>query len=180
MALSQIAVMYNESMSEPTTEQVVTPRRRFLITGSCVVLVVALATIGVIYFHARVTSAGLPPATYNRLSFPIYFPKHLPPDFALDKRSISSTPSVLTYKYDYKGSRPVFVSIQPLDPQLDTSSFRPTREIDTSIGHGYLVEYEERTTIAILTSKTLVLINAPQKIPGAAIEQFADDLQTVK
>jgi len=78
------------------------------------------------------------------------------------------------------GKKPVFVSVQPLDPQLDINSFRPTREIDTNIGHGYLVEYDTRTTVAIIAGKSMVLINSPNGVSGNAIEQLADSLEPVK
>jgi hypothetical protein len=156
-------------------------RRQLLIALSIFILLAALAAGAMIYWRQHnIPASQLPPSRYKDLSFPVYFPQKLPDGFTLDKNSIDSQPNVLVYKYTYDNGDPLFISIQPLDPQLDINSFKPTREIGTSIGKGYLVEYEDRTTVAIVTPKTLVLLNAPEKIPGVAIEQFAASLRPVK
>jgi len=155
-------------------------KRRPALVAVGVLLLLGLAAVAISHIRQHPTTAGLPRNDYERLSFPVYFPQPLPAGFTLDRSSISSRPNVLIYKYTYDNGDPLFVSIQPLDPQLDLNSFKPTREIGTAIGKGYLVEYEDRTTVAIVTPKTLVLLNAPQNIPSVAIEQFAASLRAVK
>ena len=167
-------------MAELTIKFSALTRRQLLIIGGSVIIGVVLAILAVFYFRQSPVPAVLPQAAYQDLSFRVFFPSQPPRGFKLDRASISSTPQVLTYKYDYMGKKPVFVSVQPLDPQLDINSFRPTREIDTNIGHGYLVEYDTRTTVAIIAGKSMVLINSPNGVSGNAIEQLADSLEPVK
>ena len=155
-------------------------RRQLVIISGGVILGIALAILAVAYFRQSPAPSGLPLTAYKDLSFNVFFPLQPPQGFKLDRASISSTPQVLAYKYDYMGKKPVFVSVQPLDPQLDVNSFRPTREIDTNIGHGYLVEYDSRTTVAIVAGKSMVLINSPDGVSSNAIEQLADSLEPVK
>jgi len=153
--------------------------RLAIIIGGAIVSV-ALAILAILYINQHTALTGLPRDSYKDLTFQVFFPKHPPQGFQLDRSSISSTSQVLAYKYDYEGKKPVYVSIQPLDPQLDITSFKPTREIGTDIGHGYLAEYDTRTTIAIIAGKSMVLINSPDQIPSYAIEQFANSLKPVK
>ncbi|HEX3082079.1 MAG TPA: hypothetical protein VHQ86_02395 [Candidatus Saccharimonadia bacterium] len=143
------------------------------------VLAVALAVGAIIYIRANTTLVGLPHEVYDSLNFPVYFPHHPPAGFSFDTKSVSTKANVLTYAYHYQGQKPVFVSIQPLDPQLDVTTFRPTREITPRIGHGYLADFGSRTTVAVVTAKSLVLINSPDGVPDGAIEQFTDSLQPV-
>lgn len=154
-------------------------RKRVLVGLGGLMMSVILAAGAIIYIRQYTALAGLPREQYQDLSFPVYFPVR-PPGFKLDPGSINSRSFVLSYKFTYDSGAPVLVSISPLDPKLDTNTFRPTREITTKIGKGYLVEYDERTTIAIPTEKSFVLINAPEKIPAFAIEQFASSLRQAR
>jgi hypothetical protein len=155
-------------------------RRQILIGIAGTMLAIALATIAIIYVRQYTTLTGLPKSAYANLSFPVYFPRPVEKDFKLDPASISTKPGVLAYTFNYQGSSPVYVSIQPLDPKLDTNSFKPTRTVSTGIGEGYLVEFDTRVTVAIITRKSLVLINSPDHVPSYAIEQLADSFQAVK
>lgn len=154
--------------------------RKQAVVGLAGLVLVIVIIIGVfIYFHQRnVNQAQLPVSSYKGLEFKVFFPKNPPAGFRLDPQSVSSTADVLTYKYNYQ-NKPVIVSVQPLDPQLDISSFRPTREIDISIGHGYLATFDDRTTIAIVAGKSFVLINSPNGVSDVTVEQFADSLAPV-
>jgi hypothetical protein len=165
-------------MSEITIKVQGLSRRHLLLGVGGLALAVILAVGAIIYIRQHTTLVGLPRDAYKDLSFEVYFPKSPPNEFKFDAKSISSTPEVLTYKYDYEGN-PVMVSVQPLDPQLDTGSFRPTREISTDIGKGYLAEYDMRTTVAILAGKSLVIINSPDNVPSFAVEQFAHTFKRV-
>jgi hypothetical protein len=154
-------------------------RRQAAVSLAGLVLIIVIVTGIFVYLHQRgVSQTQLPASSYKDLGFKVFFPKNLPAGFRLDPQSVSSTADVLTYKYNYQ-NKPVVVSVQPLDPQLDISSFRPTREIDTSIGHGYLATFDNRTTIAIVAGKSFVLINSPNGISDATVEQFADSLAPV-
>ncbi len=154
--------------------------RQVALAAGGAVLAVALAASAIWYIREHTTLAGLPHDSYASLSFSAYFPHHPPSDFSFDPASVNSQPNVLSYTYHYQHQKTVFVSIQPLDPKLDVDSFRPTREISPSIGHGYLADYDTRTTVAILAGKSLVLINSPDGVPDAAVELFADSLAHVK
>lgn len=155
-------------------------RKQAVIGIAGIVLILAVIITGFLYFRQRnVSQTQLPASSYQGLEFKVFFPKNPPSGFKFDPSSVSSTADVLTYKYTYKG-KPIAISIQALDPQLDISSFRPTREIDTDIGHGYLAVYDDRTTVAIVAGKSFVLINSPSGIPDAAVEQFANSLGPVE
>jgi hypothetical protein len=155
-------------------------RKHMLIGLAGLVVAVGLAVAAIGYIRQYTVLAGLPREAYQGLNFPVYFPKHPPAGFKFDAGSVSTKPQVLAYKYDYQGEKPVYVSIQPLDPQLDANSFKPTRTISPSIGKGYLVDYDTRTTVAIMTDKALVVINSPAGVPSLLIEQFAVSLSAVK
>lgn len=143
-------------------------------------IVAALLTaVAIVYYRFQSPALTLPRDTYAHLDFPVYFPTSPPANFSFDESSVNSTSQVLVYAFKFRDDKPVSVSIQPLDPQLDISSFRPTREINTTIGQGYLVEYDTRTTVAIVTDKSFVLINSPDGVPSGAIEQFANSLNLV-
>lgn len=154
--------------------------KQYAIVFVGLMVLIASASLAIYYLRPQSIPVELPREAYQNLTFPVYFPENPPPRFVLDTSSVSSRQNVLSYKYDYEGNRPVSVSVQPLDTQLDVGGFKPTREITTNIGKGYLVEFDERTTIAITTAKSLVLINAPEKIPANDIEQFASSLRLVK
>lgn len=151
---------------------------RALLVGLVVVALLAIAAIA--YYKFQPPAIKLPRDTYAHLDFPVYFPVSPPANFSFDESSVNSTPQVLVYAFKFRGDKHVSVSIQPLDPQLDISSFRPTREINPAIGQGYLVEYDTRTTVAIVTDKSLVLINSPDGIPSGVVEDFANSLKPVK
>ncbi|HSE61001.1 MAG TPA: hypothetical protein VLA88_01760 [Candidatus Saccharimonadales bacterium] len=157
-------------------------RKWRVMIGLAVVIaaVLGLAVFLMLQRPAPKTNSLLPAETYKNLSFPVYFPENPPADFKLDSKSIGSTSDVFTYKYDYAGGHIVFVSVQPLDPKLDISTFKPTRQINTPIGKGYLVEFDTRVTVAIVTDKSFILINSPEGVPSFAAEQFAASLRQVK
>jgi len=146
--------------------------------GGCLSLAIAVSAIWYIRTHTALV--GLPRDAYATLTFPVFFPQHAPAGFKFDENSVDSQANVLTYTYRYQAKNLIYVSIQPLDPKLDVTTFRPTREIDPSIGHGYLAVFGTRTTVAIVAGKSLVLINSPDGIPDGAIEQFADSLKPVR
>jgi hypothetical protein len=154
-------------------------RRQLLLVAGGAAISVALAVGAIVYIRQHTSLAGLPRDSYQNLAFPAYFPKHPPTDFKFDQNSISSNSQVLSYTYKYKDSKSVYISIQPLDPKLDISSFKPTREISPSIGHGYLVAFDDRTTVAILAGGSFVLVNSPDDIPDAVVEEFVNSLRPV-
>jgi hypothetical protein len=151
---------------------------RTLLVG--LVVVALFAIVAVWYYKFQSPAIQLPRSAYSHLNFPVYFPVSPPANFTFDESSVSSTPQVLVYAFKFRGDKSVSVSIQPLDPKLDISSFRPTREINSAIGQGYLVEYDTRTTVAIVTDKSFVLINSPEGVPSSAMEQFANTLELIK
>ncbi len=167
-------------MSELTIKFSGLTRRQLITILAGILLSMTLAVAAIFYIREYTTLAGLPKTAYENLTFPVFFPRHPPIGFTLDRASISSTSQVLTYAYNYQGSNPVSVSIQPLDPKLDISSFNATREIATPIGRGYLVEYDTRVTVAIVTNKSLILLNSQDHIPSSAVEQLADSLASAK
>lgn len=151
--------------------------RKQLIFGALgLTLSVAIAWLSLNYIREHTSLVGLPRDSYKDLSFQVFFPKHPPKEFSFDPDSISSNAQVLTYGYKYQGSKPVAISIQPLDPAIDTQGFKPTREFNSSIGRGYLANFDTRTSIAILAGKSLVLINSPHAIPDTALETLANSL----
>ena len=152
-------------------------RRQFVAVIAGGVLALMLAVGGIVYVRQFTPLAGLPREAYRGLTFPVYFPKHPPSGFVFDPKSVSSRSKVLAYNFTYQGQKPVNVSIQPLDPSLDVTSFNPTRIINPPIGTGYLAVYDTRTTVAIVAGKSLVLVNSPDGVPDAMVEQFANSLQ---
>jgi hypothetical protein len=155
-------------------------RRQVVLIAGSATMSVALAIGAIVYIRHFTSLTGLPQNSYKNLSFPVYFPRHAPNGFRFDTNSVSSKPDVLAYKYVYQGQKPVYVSIQPKDPQLDPNSFNPTRTITTTIGNGYLADFDTRTTVAVVADKSMILINSPLQIPDQLVEQFADSLAPVK
>jgi len=128
------------------------------------------------YLRQNTAVVSLPTKSYKDLSFPAFFPQRPPQGFKFDDNSISSKPNVLTYSFIYD-HKPVYVSIQPLDPELDTGAFRPTREFETPNGHAYLATFDTRTTVAIVAKKSMILINSPEGVPDDLVERFANTLK---
>src|SRR5690348_11906988 len=131
-------------MAELTVRFPQVTTRRVLIVMAGLGLSVAIAVGTIVYLRQNTAVVGLPVNAYKDLAFTVFFPRHPPQGFKFDDNSVSSRSDVLTYSYIYD-QKPVNVSIQPLDPQLDTGSFRPTRELETSIGHAYLATFDTRT-----------------------------------
>jgi hypothetical protein len=154
-------------------------RKQLYISAGTLVVIAILVVGAIFYTRQNSTPAGLPSESYKNLSFKVFFPAVPPNGFKFDPESVSSTAAVLAYSFDYSG-KPISVTIQPLDPQLDIASFRPTKEVSFQIGKGYLAEYEQRTTIAIVADKSFIIINSPQQIPSSNVEQFAHSLRPVQ
>ena len=147
----------------------------WLISGLALSIMLALGAI--IYIRQYTTLTGLPKDSYQNLSFQAYFPRPIPQNFKLDSNSVSRKSDVLAYTLMYQKSHPVYVSVQPLDPQLDINSFRPTRELTLSIGKGYLVEFDTRVTVAIVTQKSFILMNSNDIVPSTDMESLANTPQ---
>jgi hypothetical protein len=163
-------------MAELTIKIPQLSRRRIVLLVSGLLLAIGLALGTVIYLRHATTVVGLPPSAYQGLDFPVFFPRHAPTKFKLDPSSINTRTEVLAYVFNYGNGKPVYVSIQPVGGGFDTSSFRPTREFDAPIGHAYLATFENRTTVAIIAGRSLVLINSINDVPDTDIERFADSL----
>ena len=145
------------------------------------IIVASILVIGGVlgfFWWAHKAFSPFPPEIVSRATFPLYFPEQTPVGLMLDTHSFSSTSQVVTYNYIYEGSKRLIVSIQPLKG-VDTDQFNATNKFTTHIGTAYVVDLDSRTTAAVVGQKSLVLINAPQKIAVDTMNQFINNLRQV-
>lgn len=154
-------------------------------------LFIALLMLGVIStgswfgwqkFH---DSSPIPKNIRQSVSFPLYYPKTLPPTFKLNKGSFASSGQVVTYSFSFTGSDAksynLAVTIEPAVPNLtSTANFNPSDQFITNIGSVYLVELETRTSAAIVTSKSTVFLNTTGGISQDNLKQFINSLTKVQ
>jgi hypothetical protein len=114
------------------------------------------------------------------VSFPLYYASSLPPGMKLDTKSVTATSGVVLFSYTYDTNKRLSVSIQAKAKDFDTSSFKPTSDFTTHIGRAYVVDLEDRSAAAVVSDKSWVLLNAPEKISADILRQFIDALTPVK
>ena len=83
------------------------------------------------------------------------------------------------FSFTYDGSKNLAVTEQAMPSNFDAGSFNPTSKFTTTIGTAYEVDLDTRTTAAIVTDRTLLLINAPDKISVDTLNQFINALKQV-
>lgn len=119
-------------------------------------------------------------ATYESLSFPVYFPTPLPSGVSLRPGSVSSTGAVYTYVLDTAPRSFVYVSIQPVAYEVVTS-FRADQEFQTYLGRAYIVSRDSgKTSAAIVTDKTMILMNAPGGVAESQLRHIIDAMRPVE
>lgn len=156
-------------------------RRKVIILVGCALVIAVLAAAALWFGRDKQTPAGIPKETISRFDFPLYFPQPIPGDFKFTENSFatSSDNSVLTYTFTYY-DKPVAVSVQPMTG-ISTSDFKATEEFVTPIGRAYIADIQEfRTTAAITTDKSFILVNAPGQIPRDAMKEFVGSLRQAR
>lgn len=153
-------------------------KQRIFIVIAIVVIIPLAVAAGALYAHKH-KSANIPASIRKQFSFPLFFPNPIPSDFTFKTKSFSSTQddSVLTYAFTYH-EKPIAVSIQRLTKEISPDSFNPTEKFMSPIGMAYIVDIENfRTTAAVTTDKSFILINAPGQIPIEAMKDFINNLR---
>jgi len=146
--------------------------------GTILVIGVAIGVIVVTQHHKQPPTA--PPALITAqasVDFPLYYATNKG-TFQLAQQSVSVADQVVVCSYQYDHGKTLAVSMQPIG-NLDVNQFNPTSDFTTAIGHAYLVDLENRTTAAVVGSKSWTLINAPSKISVGELMQFINSLRTV-
>jgi hypothetical protein len=152
-------------------------RRALSLTGAGLLCAGVLAAGAIWYLRENTAAVGIPHSLTREVNFPLYLPHHPPTGFKLKDNSFDATAQVFTYSYMYQDTKTIAVSIQPISDDISTTSFHPTKSFTTAIGKAYLVNLDIRTTAAIITDKSFILINAPDPIPMAAMEDFVNSFR---
>jgi hypothetical protein len=156
-------------------------RRKVYILVGCVLALVVLAATTLWLTRSKQTPSGIPQETISRFDFPLYFPQPIPDEFKFIENSFAASPdnSVLTYNFTYY-DKPIAVSVQPMTG-ISTDEFKATEEFVTPIGRAYIADIQEfRTTAAVTTDKSFVLVNAPGQIPRDAMKEFVGSLRQAR
>lgn len=154
-------------------------RKKYVLLVGLAITAVALgiAAAGVIYTHQR-TQASMPLSVSRQFDFPVFFPKPIPKDFKFSPNSFSANPdrSVLTYALTYR-DKPIAITVQRLTNDIPIDNFNPTEKFMSPIGMAYIADIESfRTTAAVVTDKSFILINAPGQIPLSAMKDIINSL----
>lgn len=151
--------------------------RQVMILVGCVVVTAILVLASI--WYTRAATVGIPRNLTERFDFPLYFPDNPPTEFKFTQDSFSSTPdnSVLTYAFTYN-DKPIAVSVQRLINEISASGFKATEEFTSPIGKAYITDIQSfRTTAAVTTDKSFILINAPGQIPRDTMKHFINSLR---
>jgi hypothetical protein len=81
------------------------------------------------------------------------------------------------YTVNYIGHKKMVVSIMPLSSKPDVETFNPTRTLDLDIGKAYIATFDPRTTAAIITNKSWLLVNAENGIDDGTMNDLLKSLQ---
>lgn len=154
-------------------------KKWWLISSGFLGFLIVMAALAFVYIHFRAANhrSAIPEHIINTVSFPVYAPDRELPGFILDEASTSATSQVVTYNYTYDDTKKLIISIQPMSSDIDPNQFRPTKEFTTTIGKAYIVDLDSRTTAAVVTDESFILINAPSGIAVDAMEQFINSLR---
>ncbi|HUC89454.1 MAG TPA: hypothetical protein VMR45_01505 [Patescibacteria group bacterium] len=155
-------------------------RKRRLIILIAVLCCIILPASGVaLYFvHKNYEdNRGIPKALASKVDFSLYYPHKLPDGMTVDRNSFSATPDVFMYTVNYIGHKKMVVSIMPLSSKPDVETFNPTRTLDLDIGKAYIATFDPRTTAAIITNKSWLLVNAENGIDDGTMNDLLKSLQ---
>jgi hypothetical protein len=170
------------SESEEEAKPARPKRRKALLLIGCVLAAMILAVTALLFIRSRqATPASIPREVISRFDFPLYFPRPVPDEFKFTEKSFAANPdnSVLTYNFTYY-DKPIAVSVQPMTG-ISTDEFKATEEFVTPIGRAYIADIQEfRTTAAVTTDKSFILINAPGQIPRDAMKEFVGSLRQAR
>jgi len=147
--------------------------------------------IGTVLFHSYIarpkerTGAVIPfPASVvgeiNAFHF-YYFRSGLQTDYVLQPSSINYLSSVLVFDMKNGAGNTLAVTEEALPPSFNTSTLNATTQFNTAYGQGLINGSSLQTTGSLITqNNTWIIINAPQPVNTATMEQMIKALVPVK
>ena len=134
---------------------------------ACIILVLVVAATYLVY---QMRNPHIPPrllAAQKAVDFPLYYPNKLPAGYKLEESSITYTKHVAVYSFTYEHGKHIAFSVQPKAAGFSTDSFNPTSEFTSYIGRAYLVDLDDRSSAAVDSDTSWLLINDPELVPAA-------------
>jgi hypothetical protein len=121
----------------------------------------------------------IPSAVAQSIPFPVYYPSSLPVGFKINPSSISNRGQILTYYYEYDGGKKLIITEQAKPPNFDFGKLSGDQEFTAPLGRAYIVDMDTRTTGSLITDKTWVILNAPNKMGADQLRQIIDSFSKV-
>ncbi len=138
------------------------PSKKQLLFGAWFVLTIL---VGILIWW-RISNRPFFPATI-KASYPLYYPTKVPKDFTLDKSKFLSTKDSVIYSFKSKSGQVITISQQAKPGNFDLAKFgaqnltAPTQFL-TPFGTVAVGKFQNGAAAVVLTSQTLVFINAPK------------------
>jgi hypothetical protein len=145
-------------------------------------IVVALASlIAWLYLNAR---GNTPLDSYaQKVSFPLYYPSKLPPDYTVDTKSISVDGGLIIYKLTSTTQKPALVfTEQALPPNFDGNKMigKNAAALAVPTGTLYDVQAGQQGKYILTTDQTLIFVNAASKPDTETINSMMLSLQKIR
>jgi hypothetical protein len=163
-------------------------KRKWLIWGGVLVLVLAVVATAVIYIAQD--KSPVPAAIQKSVSFPVYYPDEhlLPAGYTLDTNSFKTPQqNAVLYKVTYGKDQALTFSVQPKvsaeELQHFYENFMPLRtDYKTAVGQAEIGAYNNHDKLQTLVSlptdsKTWLIITAPADINQKQLKQVLSALR---
>jgi hypothetical protein len=151
-------------------------RRKLLLTliGVCIMIVVVTAAVAWILMNDK----PIPAKYRSGLDFPLYYPKNIPHDYAVERQSFQRQGKVLIYSLTSPHERDIAVSEEaiPTGYTINQSlnqtgiSLPDERTFTTAIGPASYTLWGTHTVISIASQNTWLILNVTGVPPQTAID----------
>jgi hypothetical protein len=167
-------------MREGLKDKSITPRKIGIFS---VVLLIALAS-GVVYLHARRTSAKpLPAAIVGAANFPLYFPLDVPEGYALDRQSIKQGNSLVYFIIKSSTTSITFTeqAIPTIQPDFEGILKKDNnyKKIDAHAGDAILGLNGEIPVAILKTNTTLISGSASRGTPSDVLSRLTQSMSSI-
>lgn len=130
--------------------------------------------------YAYYSNPTFPSTIGSSLSFPIYYPSKLPPNFKYVNQSAKVEGGLLTYDLS-DGSNTITIAIQSLPKtELDLNIIDGLKAYKTSIGTAYIGKQKETIAAIVVADRSLINISSSSSISTQTLGVVAQNLHEIK
>ncbi len=147
-----------------------------------VILVLIIIAGSCAFFWLRKDSSPFSADVRSSVNFPLYYPRKLPKDYMIDKKSVSVANNVVFFNVTKSNSPPIIVSEQPVATRFNFDDFYSKQiSVTTQLtnGEGRIIfgKILTRQVATLVSPTTWVILSADTKTPPGDISTLVESLK---